>query len=55
MITIDGLLHSYQIGRLSEALGLKIEEIKFNEEIPYINLIPIQFATQKQIKERQIP
>ena len=42
--------------RLSEALGLKIEDIKLNEEIPYINLIPNSVRKLKsKSSERQIP
>ena len=42
--------------RLSEALGLKIEDIKLNEEIPYINLIPNSVRRLKtKSSERQIP
>ena len=42
--------------RLSEALGLKMEDIKLNEEIPHINLIPNsarKLKTKSSI--RQIP
>ena len=42
--------------RLSEALGLKIEDIKLNEDIPYINLIPNSVRKLKtKSSERQIP
>ena len=42
--------------RLSEALGLKVSDIKLDEEIPYLNIIP---NTARRLKtkssERQIP
>ena len=42
--------------RLSEALGLKIEDINLNEEIPYINLIPNSVRKLKtKSSKRQIP
>ena len=42
--------------RLSEALGLKIEDIKLNEEIPHINVIPNSARKLKtKSSTRQIP
>ncbi len=42
--------------RLSEALGLKIDDIKLNEEIPHINIIPNSARKLKtKSSTRQIP
>ena len=42
--------------RLSEALGLKISDIKLNEEIPYLNITPNSARRLKtKSSERQIP
>ena len=42
--------------RLSEALGLKIEDIKLNEEIPFINIMPNSVRKLKtKSSKRQIP
>ena len=42
--------------RLSEALGLKVSDIKLNEEIPYINITPNSARRLKtKSSERQIP
>ena len=42
--------------RLSEALGLKISDIKSNEEIPYLNIIPNSARRLKtKSSQRQIP
>ena len=42
--------------RLSEALGLKMEDIKLNEEIPHINIIPNSARKLKtKSSTRQIP
>ena len=42
--------------RLSEALGLKMEDIKLNEEIPHVNIIPNSARKLKtKSSTRQIP
>ena len=42
--------------RLSEALGLKVSDIKLDEEIPYLNIIPNSSRRLKtKSSERQIP
>ena len=42
--------------RLSEALGLKVSNIKLDEDIPYVNLIPNSARRLKtKSSERQIP
>ena len=42
--------------RLSEALGLKVSDIKLNEKIPYLNIIPNSSRRLKtKSSQRQIP